>query len=611
MNEIIELLNKRIELLNNEISEYNKVKKVEELAKMFDEDRLIDLTFEEVENFEHKAYEVMPLDYKVTNILEQIACFDMDLRKLKYATYGLSDEEKYAINAIKNSINITLNSFNINSIAEKELAIIKYKDLIEILSGKREVENLDTIYSFIDESDLSIASKLEVLCFINEKIIKNYVEPEEELDNNEVLDESSLEVKNMESSDLELLFKKYNISWYKSIDETNNLTRKIVKEDRLSTFIDKLVKFGSYDKYDEILAYLQEKKLTKIFEMPEVLTKILLFSSVDRIDDVYRSLKEGGLNDSKCVSLFLENPTFLYPAIKEKSVNKKKNSKTSNGGGERTKSSVTYENSGSLNYIVSNLEFLKSIGISSSDVYSNCVTLLSNPTDSLKKRYKVYKEIYGIDINEKNLSALKYNLVEWLDIMVESNAINYAREYPTTLYERNPYAIKYLYSKGLKYGDLFSNTGKMRVKNNPELTGSIYDSGTTKIFEEYGASEFVLDEKEKFEEVVGKVDEFATKFDCQISSEKISELDKKYELDSLTYKFGDKILISRIKVLRIYDALVKQFGESEEALKYAITYNSLLNDEELTIIRKCLSGEYEYERQFGSVEDFIKCFKKV
>ena len=58
------------------------------------------------------------------------------------------------------------------------------------------------------------------------------------------------------------------------------------------------------------------------------------------------------------------------------------------------------------------------------------------------------------------------------------------------------------------------------------------------------------------------------------------------------FMFGNKV-ISRLKTYRAFKALIKHEVDPNEALKYAITYNSILSDGDLEMINKSLYGGNE------------------
>ena len=58
------------------------------------------------------------------------------------------------------------------------------------------------------------------------------------------------------------------------------------------------------------------------------------------------------------------------------------------------------------------------------------------------------------------------------------------------------------------------------------------------------------------------------------------------------FMFGNKV-ISRLKTYRAFNALIKHEVDPNEALKYAITYNSILSDGDLEMIKKSLYGGNE------------------
>ncbi len=71
----------------------------------------------------------------------------------------------------------------------------------------------------------------------------------------------------------------------------------------------------------------------------------------------------------------------------------------------------------------------------------------------------------------------------------------------------------------------------------------------------------------------------------------ITQLDDKYkdQNNDLIYNF-DGVIISRIKVLRLYQALISNSSieYDKDLLVYVITRNSMLNIEEMEKIRECL-----------------------
>ena len=64
-------------------------------------------------------------------------------------------------------------------------------------------------------------------------------------------------------------------------------------------------------------------------------------------------------------------------------------------------------------------------------------------------------------------------------------------------------------------------------------------------------------------------------------------LEENYKIDDLRYNFNG-VIISRNKVLRNYELLIRHGqGGKFEALMYALTKNSILNEEEFNLVFDC------------------------
>ena len=68
----------------------------------------------------------------------------------------------------------------------------------------------------------------------------------------------------------------------------------------------------------------------------------------------------------------------------------------------------------------------------------------------------------------------------------------------------------------------------------------------------------------------------------------IRKLEENITRDRMAYNIGG-ILISRIKVLRIFTTLAQNGYDDEEALLYAMTYNSLLTKEQYEMVQSIFS----------------------
>ena len=99
--------------------------------------------------------------------------------------------------------------------------------------------------------------------------------------------------------------------------------------------------------------------------------------------------------------------------------------------------------------------------------------------------------------------------------------------------------------------------------------------------------------KDKFDEII-KNKEDVDISNSIFSNPYIESINKYIDYDNaLIYNFNG-VRISRLKVLRIYNKLIKNgIKDSLDSFMYAVTYNSILSSENFDKIYKCLKKEVE------------------
>ena len=164
------------------------------------------------------------------------------------------------------------------------------------------------------------------------------------------------------------------------------------------------------------------------------------------------------------------------------------------------------------------------------------------------------------------------------------------------------YKLKNEMSSDEYYRTVFSENGKLNT--------AFYQNGYRQILQGKNFSDFLgdtfvdfahcsyLPNYSSFEQII--VQNFQPDYDSSILNDPlIKKLETYHHVNDhdFQYVFGN-VVVSRFKVLRIYSVLKKQENiDLEEALLFAITYNSLLSEQSLQVILSQLGmkkGEVTY-----------------
>ena len=507
---------------------------------------------------------------------------NLDTNVLKYILdLGLDEKQEKILSDIKSKIEtkITeLESINEETIKEKinynKILLSKIKNKTINLIDSRDISY---IIELLVKNDFPVSAQIEVLKLINKINLDIY----SNIDVEDVIS-SEKEENNIYKDELTKILSAHKID-FNSLKEENRT---------------KLIKYGVLSQIEEILCTLEEQGLHNIKSREDILVNILIYSSKKIIDDNMKLVKERNI-----VSLAYINPTMFYPAMKVVT-NMRPHIKSGPTLGGRTS-----KTSGSSNFLKGNIELLDELGIDPEEVYSKCATYFyGNP--KLKRRLLKNLELYGINLRD-NLSSYALlstgaAVLDTLDKAIENGAYEYCLEYQSRLGSNNRvnyYRIKYakkLYEEGnplgrktpfnARYVNAKGRETYVLSSDFTKATSEKYGSEEQDTKRLYGSKEIAVENQELISTILSnsRCDVIT---DISRLNSKIVSLDKLYmSEDGITYNFNG-VIISRNKVLRYAEKLITSpnIELTDSTLLYIITRNSMLDENELNLIKECIS----------------------
>lgn len=507
---------------------------------------------------------------------------NLDTNVLKYILdLGLDEKQEKILSDIKSKIEtkITeLESINEETIKEKinynKILLSKIKNKTINLIDSRDISY---IIELLVKNDFPVSAQIEVLKLINKINLDIY----SNIDVEDVIS-SEKEETNIDKDELTKILSAHKID-FNSLKEENRT---------------KLIKYGVLSQIEEILCTLEEQGLHNIKSREDILVNILIYSSKKIIDDNMKLVKERNI-----VSLAYINPTMFYPAMKVVT-NMRPHIKSGPTLGGRTS-----KTSGSSNFLKGNIELLDELGIDPEEVYSKCATYFyGNP--KLKRRLLKNLELYGINLRD-NLSSYALlstgaAVLDTLDKAIENGAYEYCLEYQSRLGSNNRvnyYRIKYakkLYEEGnplgrktpfnARYVNAKGRETYVLSSDFTKATSEKYGSEEQDTKRLYGSKEIAVENQELISTILSnsRCDVIT---DISRLNSKIVSLDKLYmSEDGITYNFNG-VIISRNKVLRYAEKLITSpnIELTDSTLLYIITRNSMLDENELNLIKECIS----------------------
>lgn len=469
------------------------------------------------------------------------------------------------------------------------------KNKIQVLEAKQ--KDYKKIITDIESDKLKLNKKVKELfksifnkndSLEDRKILTELME-EELLEYDNYLSKSKkIEEKKLDEEDLVLVFNKYGYKY-----------KKLSKQ-----YKEYLTKYGNLNNIDEVFMALDENHYPKI-EDEYVLCSILLGSSKTTIDTVtifsreHRLIPSSLLDISGCLLEQRDIPEVF--------------------------SDYDYMITGSSIDFMRNIMTIKSTGLSINYIFQKCRSILTMPNALLKYNIDLFNK-YGFSFEYKKRgiidpspdALLSPSFAEICDAFIEisPNGLKYLTDNLSNVKTvTNPdalmfYNIYYSEKMASKEREDDPNNGPFRkvieennenyqlkaiiTRNRPDYRNTPYEGITEENKREITKTiDVSIKGKKKLMRIIEE-NKYPTISDSIFNNRYIKALDKYISDESaLVFNFSG-IRISRLKVLRIYDTLLKNgITNSLDSLKFAIFYNTIIDEESYQKVMKCIKKEVE------------------
>lgn len=542
-NHLDKNLSNKIEVLENLRKDINEITKIEMsmLNEMVDSFQISDKDKDDMK--------------KELDIIKAL----LTLNQKEKTNYTLLPSQLTTISAFLDNLETYIEEKNIEKQAidpeYKNIIMItnKYKDLLYKIKDPNTNElimDVDTILQLFQDTKITEEEKQMILL----TLIKYNQEVMHEKENNHQKKRATIK-------ELTAIFSRYGYSFSK-------LDKK---------YQDQLKKYGTLKNIEDVLSIMQKLEFPKIDEKEEglLLVTYLLATNKDALEEVTAFAQERGINLTELKNLvcaFIAND-YLY------------NNKHRIGRKDdfRKNISLLVEHGISIPAIINkgkdlliinneklqnNLDWLECYGLYSSMQEES---LLDDFITALKSQNIPEVIDLWLENHQLGLQYIKNNL-SILASHMSNQAILFYKLYKSEKENKND-AFRLTVSNGVKKLSL----RKEMTHNNIDYQG-IHDKESALIVTKHQKPIFA---REKDYEQVAKKSIYNKISDDIFTREEIISLNRFSDLkETLLYDING-LKVSKLKVLRIYDALCKNnLGESLESLLYAICYNKIITKEE-------------------------------
>lgn len=558
-NKLRELINKRIDILENK-----KIKFSKQQINLEKIDSLINLITNIQENYKdliNLDLEVLKKDFNIENkylnfyqiiIKNNLELKESDIKNIK----KILNELKEKITKEKQSLE---KKYNKNQEIEKDIK--KLQELIKKSENfTLDDSDIDIIQEILkDNKDLE--ESINIMKYLLLNSLKNR--------SNEEHEELSLKITNLDIKELTKLFNKYNLDFTK-INKSNQ------KE---------LQEYGNLENIESIIIILKKYKLLDeeiFYKYQTQINKILIYGSSEIVENVILIYKKYNINILDYLDDFYKRPAkFIKEKTRLISPTKKSNS-------------LDTETIGGYEDFKKNIELFASLGVDINKSYKKSAYYFEKSHDHILTGIKNF-ELYGIS-SDKYLNTLSsfanHKQLDILDMFIELDAFEYVINNmsrvnlaPTSLLFYKLFEAR---KKGIKPESLYRGKNSLYFPN--ELTNDSFSfQGVSKdnyldITNPYTERKPIYD---AYDECIKKSNNntIINSFNSYVKIIKllddnfIPRDDNNYP-DMRLYNI-DGIRISRMKVIRYISTLLfNGLDESFDMLMYAITKNSLLTSDE-------------------------------
>lgn len=513
--------------------------------------------------------------------------------------------------------------------AKLESALGEYNNIKEIMSGKIGFDDVTKLLEFVKVMNIPLKDKIEIIREINSQAFRIDAEiPVEEVqdisEESEVVD--IIRVTNIKVEDVQALFSKYGYDIH-SIFKNGD--------------IDRIVKYGNLENIEEILQAMQDIKLIDDKKQGTKLAKIFVLSNgeiVKRIlDNIKADLKVNLNSNNYNLSEIFNSYVDYYPLfIKGNKLYEKGKKKDSSAG-----ISGNADERGAFGNYLAIRDIIKSEDKDAdlNAMIGRCGSIFVQcSAHSFKKRLEKFK-LYGAtkDNYFGTLSCfIGNNSLDIIDVFRELGHDKYLFKggFSTTcrsvdninmtlalikLYNKRGESIYFQepdgdkrknyrlkgYISTLKSGNV---VGKVLASDTKDMLdmGLIVKTSDITFAKRDGEKGVVLSEMGRYENYSnGYYEDNVTKYDeydrvirenendnitsMSLNNIYIRELDDAYKVSEYLYNI-DGVMISRFKVLRMFETLLSNGLGNLDGIFVAITRNSILTKDELERVDKEIRG---------------------
>lgn len=602
MNEqttIIELLRSQIDQSNSIIQQYKKdvlsIEQEEQLHQALSNDKtsIIEIDFQSIKNIVEK-FQITDEETK-TKLLNELFLSKeiLKMNKEEHTTVELDTSQQEALDIFLSKLTKVIASEkemleNPNSDYNHTLTLEKkYKNLLSLLNNpnnKELITDTETIATLIKESKIEESEKRKIILFLMKynQVLYNSKQgetvPVKEI--GERLDEESVKE----------IFQKFDYNFEKLSSDMQT----------------DILEYGNLENIGEVLLALKENKYSH-FDLNKNQDKNRLFSLIlqatkEIIDENTTFATENGLNQNQVLTM----PGILMK--QSRGYSRRKQTTRTTSSKKKVSSSDTKDLlTGSAEDFRKNIELLKANGLSADLVYRKCKTLLTLPHKKLVRNLSLFQK-YGFSFNERNketdpalTSLVSANFADITDQFIEIHpeGLQYLRQNlsnlaiisnPKSLIFYNIYKTRepYMDETGTLIDGPFkqikdANSTTLQLRGEVTKRGKYKDYAFLGITEENkeentGTFTKIFENQEQYNEIMDNVD--SSEIDDDIFEDpyiqKINEYSDPNE--PLAYNF-DGIRISKLKVLRVYNTLLKSgVTPSKDSFMYAISYNTIISE---------------------------------
>lgn len=579
---IVELLRKKIielELKKKEISVFDS--KLETISPVV----------QKIDNILNDYKNLLYLTQEDLNILKPF-CSDENIKMLlvckefiQNANFNFNEKLKEKLNLICMETSEKIDNYkkellsNSEDIKDINREIEAYLKITRHINNDYDMDTFERIMNLIKESDLLGQEKIDLLIYVANTSIK-FLDMDV-LNIGIVNEEESeeLEITNLEEEDLINLFNKYgyNFDLFKDTAKT------------------KLKKYGKLNNIEDILIEFKNQgiKINKLIVTKSLsIAEIFVYSNATLIKEILDISKEKGITFDQLIKI----PSCF--------ISKKRNVVRlghASGPGPNGDTPI-----GSQEDFVKNFKLIEEIFSSVyneedfSNLFDKCCSIFIKPHNNIKRSIRSF-EYYGITPKNylKTLSSLaSYHIVDIIDLCIELNCFDYLKQnlskvnlmpddeqfYMIARARQLGYSdYKIFNSRGLRYKELSQDKQIGVNKTNGAIITNKYilDSKLKTLFIHYND---VLFETSKTEDSDFSLIKFYLfSFESGFKFKKFDELYSDPN-NNLIYNING-IIISKNKVLRIYNNMLsRNIPDSVELLLFALTYNSIITQQQFDII---------------------------